>query len=134
MRKRHVTYRIRKALTKVLSIVLILSSAFGSGVFAAPGTAAGTEEAETVSEEAVTDTAEAAGYAKAGIITGFKPLEKDTMNLEHKLALFRVIEELPQTVTAYFDGDTKGREVRVSWECLDDYDEELASFRFRAVP
>lgn len=107
MLKDHVRGRIRKALTKGMSVILILSSSFGTGAFAAPGTITEPEEAEIVSEGDAADTAETVGYAQEGIITGFKPLEKDTMNLEYKLALFRVIEELPQTVTAYFDGDTK---------------------------
>ena len=79
MRKDHVRGRIRKALTKGMSVILVLSSSFGTGAFAAPGTITEPEEAEIVSEGDAADTAETVGYAQEGIITEFKPLEKDTM-------------------------------------------------------
>ncbi|MBR6469416.1 MAG: hypothetical protein IKS84_03460, partial [Lachnospiraceae bacterium] len=55
-------------------------------------------------------------------ITGFVPREEDKIIMEYKLALFRVIEELPDTVAAYIDGSDISSSVKVSWECLDDYD------------
>lgn len=98
----------------------------------------GSEEAPIIDEDidSFQDiSSDGAGTAAGGgTITGFEPLDSDEIIMEYKLAIFSLIKKLPDTLNAYTDDNDECRRVKVSWECLDDYDTELTSYRFKAVP
>lgn len=68
-------------------------------------------------------------------ITEFAEIEDPVLSLPDRLPLSEALEQLPETLEVYVEEEEEWTEVPVTWECVDDYDnEDLSSFVFVATP
>ena len=96
---------------------------------------------EAPADEVTAEEVTAAGAGEL-IITAITPPDPDFLLTEHKLALERLLEKMPQKLDVTYgnsvqnsaDTDTiTGELTVVTWESLDDYDERLGTYIFTPV-
>ncbi|MCR5138332.1 MAG: leucine-rich repeat protein [Oscillospiraceae bacterium] len=71
-------------------------------------------------------------FSDDGVITGFEGLgDSATINTDYKLAMIELRKRFPAHLSVRVD--SLPRTLEVSWECLEDYDEDLEAFHFAPV-
>ena len=106
---------MKKKLSLLLLLFVCISSVFGNSIVVAA--AQTTPDNESSAEET---------------ITAFEDLPEETIYTDYKLGLERLEEEFPKQIRAELDsGDVET--ISVSWECLDNYDEDLGTYSFQPV-